>query len=115
MTLINMCLCGPIQYPFKPYKYKVFNFISFISFSKVNLLHNVMETIVNGEGNKISEETKVQLSDIKNSFRRKERPQVDIGGGRLSIVNEGETTNSLVSDISYSMSEDLSEDNMLGK
>ncbi|XP_026678964.1 rac GTPase-activating protein 1-like [Diaphorina citri] len=81
--------------------------------NKVNLLHNVMETIVNGEGNKISEETKVQLSDIKNSFRRKERPQVDIGGGRLSIVNEGETTNSLVSDISYSMSEDLSEDNML--
>lgn len=74
-----------------------------------------METIVNGDGNKISEETKVQLSDIKNSFRRKERPLIDAGGGRLSIVNEGETTSSIVSDISYSMSEDLSEDNLLGK
>uniref|UniRef100_A0A8D8VN06 Rac GTPase-activating protein 1 n=1 Tax=Cacopsylla melanoneura TaxID=428564 RepID=A0A8D8VN06_9HEMI len=81
--------------------------------TKVTLINNVMETIVNGEGNKISEETKVQLSDIKNSFRRRDRPNVEMGGGRLSIVNEGETTNSIVSDISYSMSEDLSEDNLL--
>lgn len=80
--------------------------------AKVTLINTVMAALGNEE-DKISEETKSKLSDLKNSFRRTERPHVEVNGGRLSIVNEAESTNSIVSDLTYSMSEDFSDDNIL--